>query len=112
MRTGEESYRISIALAGFSPHDVTITAQQNQLTVVGQKAEEASHEFIYQSIAKRPFERQFSLADFVSERAIFDNGLLHIDLIRRVPEGMKPRRIEIGAGSGKDTKSKTGIRAA
>jgi molecular chaperone IbpA len=113
VRTGEESYRISIALAGFSPQDVTITAQQNRLTVTGQKAEEANQEFIFQSIARRSFERQFSLADFVEvQKATFENGLLQIDLVRRVPEAMKPRRIEISAGADEKAKPKTGIRVA
>jgi molecular chaperone IbpA len=112
-RTGEESYRISLALAGFSPDEVTVTVQQNRLTVAGQKAEDATHEYICQSIVRRPFERHFSLADFVEvEKATFDNGLLQIDLVRRVPETMKPRRIEIAAPATKDAKAKSGIRAA
>jgi molecular chaperone IbpA len=101
VRTGEESYRITLALAGFTPEHVTVTAQQNRLTVTGTKRESGNdkQDYIYQSIAARPFERNFSLADHVEvEGATFDNGLLHIDLVRRVPEAMKPRRIEIGTG--------------
>jgi molecular chaperone IbpA len=101
MRTGEESFCVTLALAGFAPEQITITAQQNRLTVTGSKRENGNGEqdYIYQSIAARPFERNFSLADHVEvERATFENGLLHIDLVRRVPEAMKPRRIEIGTG--------------
>jgi molecular chaperone IbpA len=100
VRTGEESFRITLALAGFSPEQITLTAQQNRLTVSGTRRENGNgkQEYIYQSIAARPFERNFSLADHVEvEGATFDNGLLHVDLVRRVPEAMKPRRIEIGA---------------
>lgn len=110
VRTGEESYRITLALAGFTPEQITITAQQNRLTVTGTKTEDGNgkRDYIYQSIAARPFERNFSLADHVEvEGATFHNGLLHIDLVRKVPEAMKPRRIEIGSGpaSVKDVKT-------
>ncbi len=116
LRTGEESYRITLALAGFTPEQVTVTAQQNRLTVTGTKAENGNgkQDYIYQSIAARPFERNFSLADHVEvEGAAFDNGLLHIDLARKVPEAMKPRRIEISSGPAtvKDTKTRA-IKAA
>jgi molecular chaperone IbpA len=106
VRTGEESYRISIALAGFTPEQVTITAHQNRLIVTGNKSNNAQ-DYIYQSIATRAFERHFSLADYVQvEGARFENGLLHIDLVRRVPEAMKPRRIEIVSHSvGTNTKA-------
>jgi molecular chaperone IbpA len=104
VRTGEDSYRISLALAGFSPDQIAITAQQNRLTIAGQRPEHGAdggnaHEYLYQGISARPFERQFNLEDHVEvERASFENGLLQIDLVRKVPEAMKPRRIEI-AGS-------------
>jgi molecular chaperone IbpA len=114
-RTGEESYRISLALAGFSPDDITITAQQNLLTVAGRHTESQGPEFIYQGISARPFERRFSLADHVEvEHAAFENGLLRIDLIRKVPEAMKPRRIDIAGGQAADqsNKGKTAIKAA
>jgi molecular chaperone IbpA len=106
-RTGEESYRISIALAGFTPEQVTVTAHQNRLIVTGSKRDNGKQDYIYQSIATRAFERHFSLADFVEvEGATFENGLLHIDLVRRVPEAMKPRRIEIvGHSVGTNTKT-------
>jgi molecular chaperone IbpA len=103
VRTGEETYRISLALAGFSPVDVTVTVQQNMLTVAGRKSEQATQksgqEYLYQGIAAREFERQFSLEDHVEvANASFENGLLQINLVRRIPEAMKPRRIEIGTG--------------
>jgi molecular chaperone IbpA len=112
-RTGEESYRISLALAGFAPDDITITAQQNLLTVAGQHSDQPDQDFIYQGISARPFERRFSLADHVEvDRAAFENGLLRIDLVRNVPEAMKPRRVEIADGhADKSNKAKT-IKAA
>ncbi len=107
-RTGEESYRISIALAGFTPEQITVTAQQNRLTVAGQKYQEDRDQYIFQSLAHRDFERHFSLADHVEvEGAAFENGLLQIDLVRKVPEAMKPRRIEISAGHAAPTNAKT-----
>jgi molecular chaperone IbpA len=109
VRTGPESYRISIALAGFSPEQLTITAHQSRLTVAGQRGDDGKKDYIYQSIATRPFERHFNLADYVEvEGATFDNGLLQIDLVRRVPEAMKPRRVQItgpSAGMGDWTAS-------
>jgi len=95
-RMGEENYRISLAVAGFAPADITITAQQNLLTIAGRHPERPEQEFIYQGISARPFERRFSLADHVEvAHAAFENGLLRIDLVRKVPEAMKPRHIEI-----------------
>jgi molecular chaperone IbpA len=100
-RTGEDQYEISLALAGFSPEDVTITAEQNVLTVEGRKAEQAEHHYLYQGISARPFRRVFSLADYVQVKgASFDGGLLTIELVREVPEAMKPRRIAINGTSG------------
>ncbi len=99
-RLAEDRYQISLALAGFSPDEITITAEQNVLTVEGRKAEKDQHEYLYQGISARPFKRQFNLADHVQVKsAAFDNGLLRIELFREVPEAMKPRRIPIG-GSG------------
>jgi molecular chaperone IbpA len=98
-RLGEDRYQISLALAGFSPDEISITAEQNVLTVEGRKADKAQREFLYQGISSRPFKRQFNLADYVQVKsAAFDNGLLKVELIREVPEAMKPRRIPI-AGS-------------
>jgi molecular chaperone IbpA len=96
VHTGADSFRISLALAGFAPDDIAITAQQNLLTVAGRKADGGEGNYLYRGIAGRDFQRQFSLADHVEvEGAGFDNGLLHIDLVRRIPEAMKPRRIAV-----------------
>lgn len=99
-RTGEDHYQISLALAGFTPEEVTITAEQNVLTVEGQKAEKGEHQYLYQGISARPFRRVFNLADYVQVKgASFDGGLLKIELLREVPDAMKPRRIGINAGN-------------
>ncbi len=95
-RLSEDRYQISLALAGFSPDDIAITAEQNVLTVEGRKADKGQREFLYQGISARPFKRQFNLADYVQVRgAAFDNGLLQVELVREIPEAMKPRRIAI-----------------
>jgi molecular chaperone IbpA len=99
VRTGEDSYRISLAVAGFSPDEVAVTAQQNLLTISGRKAQETEEQFVYRGISARPFERRFSLADHVEVKAAaFENGLLQIDMVRELPEAKKPRKIEIRAG--------------
>ena len=98
-RTGEDNYRISLALAGFKPEQITVTAEQNMLTVEGRKAEKDDREYLYQGISGRPFRRQFNLADYVEVKgASFEDGLLQVDLVRELPEAMKPRRIEIKSG--------------
>jgi len=114
VRTGEDAFRISLAVAGFSPDDLSITAQQNLLVVSGQRpAQAAQEEFLYQGISSRAFERRFDLADHVEvESASFANGLLQIDLVRRLPETMKPRRIEIGGAASAPGKKSIGARAA
>jgi molecular chaperone IbpA len=104
VRTGEETYRISLAVAGFAPDDITVTAQQNLLTVAGRKSEEKTEtpgkDILYRGISARSFERKFSLEDHVEvEQAAYESGLLRIDLVRRIPEAMKPRRIAIGTGT-------------
>jgi molecular chaperone IbpA len=97
VRTGEDSFRISLALAGFSRDALSITSQQNLLTVTGRAPDQGVQDYIYQGISARGFERSFDLADYVEiEGAAFVNGLLQIDLVRRVPDAVKPRRIEIG----------------
>jgi molecular chaperone IbpA len=99
-RTGEDHYQISLALAGFTPDEVTITAEQNVLTVEGRKADKGAHEYLYQGISARPFRRQFNLADYVQVKgASFENGMLKVDLVREVPEAMKPRQIAISVGT-------------
>ena len=105
-RTGENAYRVTIAVAGFAEHELSIELKQNTLTVKGeQKAkDEEKHEVLYQGIAARAFERVFRLADFVEVRAaMLQNGLLHIDLVRELPEAMKPRAIRINATGGNGT---------
>ena len=100
-RQGEDSYRITLAVAGFRPDEIEVVAQQNQLTITGKRAEDKDQgQYLHRGIAARPFERRFQLADFVEVRsASFDNGMLRIDLQRVVPEAMKPRKIEIGGGA-------------
>jgi molecular chaperone IbpA len=96
-RLGEDHYQISLALAGFSPDEIAITAEQNVLTVESRKADEAKRDYLYRGIAAKGFKRQFNLADYVQVKAAaFDNGLLRIELVRELPEAMKPRRIPIG----------------
>jgi molecular chaperone IbpA len=99
-RLGEDRYQISLAVAGFRPDELSITAEQNVLMVEGRKTDKEQHEYLYQGISARPFKRQFNLADYVQvANAAFDNGLLRIELVREIPEAMKPRRIAIGSGS-------------
>ncbi|MCW5685978.1 MAG: Hsp20 family protein [Pseudolabrys sp.] len=100
-RTGENDYRISVAVAGFGEQDLSIEAKENTLTIKGEKSkEEASKgEVLYQGIAARAFERVFQLADHVQVKgATIENGLLHVDLVREIPEAKKPRQIPIGNG--------------
>ena len=97
-KTGENAYRITLAVAGFSDGDLTIEAKDGQLVVTGRKAEtEDKATVLHRGIATRAFERRFQLADHVrAVEAVTENGLLHIDLVREVPEALKPRKIEIG----------------
>jgi molecular chaperone IbpA len=100
-KDGEDSYRITLAVAGFSPDEIEVVAQQNLLTVTGKRSEDDGRgEYLHRGIATRAFERRFQLADFIEAGdASFENGLLSIALKRVVPEAMKPRRIEIGGNS-------------
>lgn len=97
-RLGDDNYRITLAIAGFKPADIDITAQQNLLVVQGKKADEAqSGQFLHVGIAQRGFERRFELADFVRvEAANLEDGMLAIDLVREVPEAMKPKKVSVG----------------
>ena len=97
-RTGENDYRISVAVAGFGENELTIEAKENTLTIKGEKQvkEEKDGEVLYQGIAARAFERVFQLADYVVVKgALLENGLLHVDLAREIPEAKKPRQIAI-----------------
>jgi len=96
---GEDQYRITLAVAGFRPDEIEIVAQNNQLTVKGNRPDDAdSGRYLHRGIATRAFERRFQLADFVVvQDASFDSGLLRISLKREIPEAMKPRKIEINA---------------
>ena len=98
-RTGEDQYRITMAVAGFGENDIEITAQENALTVVGkQPKDEAPKSLLYRGIAGRPFQRRFELAEYIRVTgASLENGLLHIELVREVPEAVKPRTIKIGS---------------
>ncbi|WP_221365998.1 Hsp20 family protein [Aeromonas caviae] len=93
---GDSDYRISMAVAGFTQEDLELSFQENLLTVKGSKQADTERNYLYQGIAERGFERRFQLADYVRVKgADLKNGLLHIDLVREVPEAMKPRKIEI-----------------
>jgi molecular chaperone IbpA len=95
---GEDRYRITMAVAGFTPEELSITAQANELLVEGRKADDQSRRFLHRGIAQGPFSRHFELADFVKViGASYANGLLTVDLEREIPEAMKPRRITIAA---------------
>jgi len=96
--TGEDNYQITMAIAGFAEEDLSITTEQNRLVVNGErKDEEETGEYLHRGIATRSFERRFNLADHVKvTNASLENGLLHIDLERELPEAMKPRTIKIG----------------
>ncbi|WP_061924077.1 Hsp20 family protein [Altererythrobacter epoxidivorans] len=97
-RRGDDDYRITVAVAGFRPQDLDITAQQNLLVIQGKKREDDAlqGDMLHIGIANRGFERRFELADYVRvERADLENGLLVIDLVREVPEAMKPKKIAV-----------------
>jgi molecular chaperone IbpA len=100
-RTGENDYRITVAVAGFGENELSLEAKENTLTIKGEKqqSEEKKDEVLYQGIAARAFERVFQLADHVQVKgAALENGLLHVDLVREIPEAKKPRQIPIGNG--------------
>ena len=109
-RTGENDYRVSVAVAGFAEHELSIEVKENALTIRGDKqtkADEHKSETLYQGIAARAFERVFQLADFVQVKgASLENGLLHVDLVREIPEAKKPRQIVIGNSTPKVVEAK------
>jgi molecular chaperone IbpA len=100
-RTGDNAYRISIAVAGFAEPELSIVAKENTLTVRGEKTvadtgKDDQAQVLYRGIAARTFERVFQLADFVEvKKATLENGLLHVDLVREIPEAMKPKTVPI-----------------
>ena len=99
-KTGDDSYRLTMAVAGFGEGDLDLTVKENQLIVSGKLTDEAAGELLYRGIAGRAFERRFALADhIVVEGADLRNGLLHVALKRVVPEALKPRRITIGGAA-------------
>ncbi len=102
-KTGENAYRIAMAVAGFAEHELDITVQENTLTVTGKSAETdgEGREFLHRGIAKRAFERRFQLADVIKVTgANYEHGLLNIDLVREIPEEKKPRKVVIGGQNG------------
>jgi molecular chaperone IbpA len=103
-RTGENAYRISVAVSGFAKDELSIVAKENTLMIKGEKATndngKGKAELLYRGIAARAFERMFQLADFVVvKNASLENGLLHVDLVREIPEAKKPRNIPIGTSA-------------
>ncbi len=122
IKLGENDYRIELAVAGFKRDEIDITAQQNVLIVSGRKGEESEQkgdDYIYRGIANRSFERRFALADHIQVKgADLKDGLLSIELVREIPEAMKPRKIDIGGsrersaiGSGEQPASKQTVDA-
>ena len=102
-KTGEDAYRLTMAVAGFSPSDLDVTVHENTLLVTGKAQKEAEKKngngYLHRGIAQRTFERRFCLADHMKVTgAKLDNGMLHVDLVHEVPEAAKPRKITIGAG--------------
>lgn len=106
-KTGENDYQIDLAVAGFRPEEIDITAQQNVLVVSGRKHEESEDkgaDYIYRGIANRSFERRFALADHIQVKgADLKDGLLSIELVREIPEAMKPKKINIGESKPKQS---------
>ena len=114
-KLSDDRYRITLAVAGFAPGDIDITARQNLLTVAGRKAENRARDgnFVHVGIATRAFERRFELADFVRvEAADMKDGLLAIELVREIPDAMKPRKIDINAGAARTIDAETSPQAA
>jgi molecular chaperone IbpA len=105
-KTAEDAYRISVAVAGFAPEDLSVEVKDAALIVSARKGvEDAEPVYLHRGIATRAFERRFALADHVRVTgALQAHGMLHIDLVREMPEALKPRRIEIGRGGAVETK--------
>jgi molecular chaperone IbpA len=98
--TGENAYRLTMAVAGFKREDIDITVKENALLVSGRSQKDDGAQYLHHGLARRSFERRFQLADHLKVTgATLEDGLLHVDLARELPEAMKPRKIEIGAGA-------------
>ena len=115
-RTGENDYRISVAVSGFAENELSIVAKENTLTIKGEKTANENgkdqSEVLYRGIAARAFERVFQLADHVLvKNASLENGLLHVDLVREIPEAKKPRSIPINGGTKVIAEQKVGVAA-
>jgi molecular chaperone IbpA len=112
IKVGENEYRIELAVAGFKPDELDITAQQNVLIVTGRKSEDSEEkqsDYIYRGIANRSFERRFALADHIQVKgADIRDGLLAIDLVREIPDAMKPKKINIGGSASSKERSAIG----
>src|SRR3954452_19485940 len=113
IKLGDNDYRIELAVAGFKPDELDITSQQNQLIVSGRKKEEdeqkEGNDYVYRGIATRSFERRFALADHIQVKgADIRDGLLSIELVREIPEAMKPKKINIGSGASSKERSAIG----
>ncbi len=106
-KTADDAYRISLAVAGFTDEELSVEVKENALVVAARKAEEdAARTYLHRGIATRAFERKFQLADHIRVTgAAHENGMLHIDLVREIPEALKPRRIEIANGDTVDVKA-------
>ena len=103
-KTGENSYRITMAVAGFAPDDITIVAQPNLLVIAGRRQNQEDVQYLHHGLAMRAFERRFNLDDYMEVKsASMEHGLLSLELAREVPEAMKPRTIQIGGGSQQKT---------
>ena len=100
--TGQDAYRITMAVAGFGDDDVEVTAQENRLTIKGKAKPESGAKFLHRGIARRAFERRFELADHIEVTgASLDHGVLYVDLVRELPEAMKPRVIKLATSAPK-----------
>ena len=113
-KTGEDAYRVTMAVAGFSPDEIDVTVHQNTLLVTGKaKKEEDESRFLHRGIARRAFERRFSLADHIKVvGACIDNGMLHVDFVHEVPEEAEPRKIEILRGQQQSAPEEVGQKQA
>jgi molecular chaperone IbpA len=102
--TGENAYRLTMAVAGFAAEELDLTVKENELLVSGHSAKEEQAQYLHRGLARRAFERRFQLADHIKVTgAALENGLLHVDLTREVPEAMKPRKIEIASATKRET---------